>query len=54
MLVQSDFPDQPKGKLDAYAMEDTGELFLMEGADAQAWLDKLEAEKYVLEETSKY
>ena len=37
-----------------YAMEDTGELFLMEGVGAQEWYDELEASKFVMEETRPY
>jgi len=32
-------------------MNDSGELYLLEGAEDQAWLDEQEAEKYTLEET---
>lgn len=35
-------------------MEDTGELFLMEGVGAQEWYDEMEANQFVMEETRPY
>lgn len=36
---------------DFYALDDKGELYLLEGDRDKKWLDDLEAERYKLEET---
>lgn len=49
MYIKSETPTQAS---EFYAMDTSGELYLLEGADDQKWLDDLEATKFRLEETA--
>jgi len=42
---------RPTVSAEYYALNESGELYLLEGAEDQAWLEEQEAAKYTLEET---
>lgn len=43
--------EKPAHAAEFYAMDQSGELYLLEGADDYKWLEEQEAAKYTLEET---
>ena len=43
--------ETPTASSEFYAMDTSGELYLLEGAQDKKWLEEQEAAQYVLEET---
>lgn len=48
MYIKSETPTQSS---EFYAIDTSGELYLLEGADDKKWLEDIEAQKFRLEET---